>query len=740
MTKPGKTIEAGDPNTLGARFDGEGTHFALYSAHAEAVELCIHDARGEVELERLFLPEQTHGVWHGFVPGLRPGASYGYRVHGPYAPEQGHRFNPAKLLLDPCAKEIAGAFQQHSSHFGYQSRDSGREPGGEAGHPSLAHPPPGTMTGATGAHPSPEPPPDTRDNAAYMPKAVVTAPGTSPGPRRRPLVPWPETVIYECHVKGFTRLHPDVPEAMRGTFAGLSQPRVIEYLQALGVTSVELMPVHAFISEFDLRAKGLVNYWGYNSLSFFLPHPAYGAAAEFRAMVDRFHDAGLEVILDVVYNHTCEGDHRGPTLSFKGIDNRSYYQLGPDDPRRYINDSGCGNTLNIRHPQVLRLVMDSLRYWAGTLGVDGFRFDLAAILGRRESGFDPAAPFFQALAQDPALAGIKLIAEPWDIGPGGYRLGGFPAGWSEWNDRYRDTIRRFWRGDAGLLPEMARRLHGSGDLFEASGRRPWAGVNFAAAHDGFTLRDLASYEQRHNEANLEGNRDGHGSNFSDNHGVEGPTNDAEIDTRRWRRQRNLLATLAVSQGVPMLAAGDEFGRSQAGNNNTWCQDNRLNWIDWEAVTPQGRELRNFTRELLALRRRFAALRADRYRHRPTAAGEDGIQWLNSAGTTMRDEHWHDPELRVFGYLLAAGEAGNADGGENGERTRHLLVLFNGGKRAADFRLPAEPAGGWCWLLHTATPTGAVETMNAPANGSIDLPAQSIAILGNRAAEAEHDKS
>ena len=688
MTDSDRRIEAGDPGVLGARFDGEGTRFALYSAHAEAVELCLYDESGTNPIGRVFLPEQTHGVWHGYIPGLQAGTCYGYRVHGPYAPHAGHRFNPAKLLLDPYARALAGEFRRDPSHFGY-----------ELGHPDL------------------DLAPDRRDNAEHMPKAVVTAEGEAMPVRRRP-TPWPQTVIYECHVKGFTKLHPDVPEPLRGTFAGLARPEIVDYLKALGVTTVELMPVHAFVSEFDVMNKGLVNYWGYNSLNFFCPHPGYlgaGGAEEFRDMVNRFHDAGLEVILDVVYNHTCEGDHLGPTLSYKGIDNLSYYQLLPGDRRFYINDSGCGNTVNIAHPQVLRLIMDSLRYWAIEMGVDGFRFDLASILGRQERGFDPRAPFFQTLAQDPALAGVKLIAEPWDIGPGGYQLGGFPAGWAEWNDRYRDNIRRFWRGDPDLLPELARRLHGSGDLFEHAGRRSGASINYVACHDGFTLRDLVSFEQRHNEANQEQNKDGHGSNYGDNHGVEGPADDPAIDARRWRRQRNLLATLAVSHGVPMIAAGDEFGRSQSGNNNAWCHDSRLNWIDWEEISPQGRELQAFTRELLSLRQRFPALQAGEYRHRPDGKGDDGIQWLNAEGTPMRDEHWHENERRLFGYLISDGAS------------RHLLALFNASETGSAFRLPRLPEGDWNLEIDTAEePVG--ERTPFPAGGSIDLPAQSIKVL------------
>ena len=695
MTGSGRRIEAGDPSVLGARFDGEGTRFALYSAHAEAVELCLYAPGGTKPAGRVFLPEQTHGVWHGYIPGLPAGTCYGYRVHGSYAPQAGHRFNPTKLLLDPYARELAGEFRWDPSHFGY-----------EPGHPEL------------------DLVPDRRDNAAHMPKAVVTGKGGAGPGRRGPSTPWPQTVIYECHVKGFTRLHPDVPQRLRGTFAGLARPEILDYVKALGATAVELMPVHAFVSEFDMLNKGLTNYWGYNSLNFFCPHSAYlgpGGPDEFRDMVNRFHDAGLEVILDVVYNHTCEGDHLGPTLSFKGIDNLAYYQLLPGDKRFYINDSGCGNTINTAHPQVLRMIMDSLRYWAGEMGVDGFRFDLAAVFGRQERGFDPQAPFFQVLAQDPVLAGVKLIAEPWDLGPGGYQLGGFPGGWSEWNDRYRDTIRRFWRGDPEQLPELARRLHGSGDIFEHAGRRPWASINYAASHDGFSLRDLVSYEQRHNEANGERNRDGHDRNHGDNQGVEGPCDDLEIDGRRWRRQRNLLTTLAVSHGVPMLAAGDEFGRSQSGNNNAWCHDSRLNWLDWEKISPQGQALQAFTRELLALRRRFPALQAGEYRHRPEGPGAGGIQWLGSEGTPMRDEQWHEPERRVLGYLLSEGAEG---------ASRCLLTVFNASRDTASFNLPVRPEGNWQTIIDTAAAEQDRCGAEFAAGARLELPAQSIRILGN----------
>jgi len=568
-------VETGNDYPLGAVFDGEGTNFALFSEHAERVELCLYDADGRQQTARLDLPAKTHDVWHGYLPGVQAGTAYGYRVHGPYEPHTGHRFNPHKLLLDPYARAFAGAFVWHPSHFAFDR--------GEAAQDLEA---------------------DRADNAGYMPKAVVGIRDAELRTSRGMRTPWHETVIYEAHVRGMTMRHPRVPEALRGSFAGLSQPAVIDYIKSLGVTSVELLPVHAFIDEEFLVQKGLSNYWGYNTLNFFTPHPAYGSGEAFRECVDRFHDAGLEIILDVVYNHTAEGNHLGPTLSFRGIDNRSYYRLLSTDSRLYVNDSGCGNTLDLSHPRVMQLVLDSLRYWVGELGVDGFRFDLATVLGRDEQGYHADAPFFRALAQDPVLAGCKLIAEPWDLGPDGYRLGQFPPGFAEWNDRFRDTVRRFWRGDAGQLPELARRLHGSGDIFEHHNRKPCASINFVTSHDGFTLRDLVSYARRDNHANREDNNDGHRENLSANYGVEGPTDDAEIDTLRWRQQRNFLATLMLAQGVPMLQAGDELGRSQQGNNNAYCQDNPLSWIDWPALDERGEALTEFTRGLLELRRRY----------------------------------------------------------------------------------------------------------------------------------------
>ncbi len=686
-------ILPGHANAVGAVNDGDGTNFALFSAHAERVELCLFDAAGREQIARVDLPEKTHDVWHGYLPGVEPGTPYGYRVHGPYQVHAGQRFNPHKLLIDPYARELLGPFVWHESHYAYDRSVQIQD---------LSY--------------------DQHDNAAYVPKAVVPARRRKRLGVGRSLVPWHETIVYETHVRGFTATHPEVPESLRGTFAGLAQPGIIDYVKALGVTSVELLPVHAFIDEPFLVERGLTNYWGYNTLNFFTPHAAYlgGAGVEaFREFVDRYHDAGLEVILDVVYNHTAEGNHLGPNLSFRGIDNASYYQLSPRDQRFYVNDSGCGNTLNIRHPRVLQLVLDSLRYWAGDLGVDGFRFDLAAVLGRDERGFNTEAPFFQALTQDPVLAGCKFIAEPWDLGPDGYQLGHFPPAFAEWNDRFRDTVRRFWRGDPGQLPELARRLHGSGDIFEHRGRKPYASINFVTSHDGFTLRDLVSYNKRHNADNLEDNNDGHRDNLSFNHGHEGPTDDSAIDDLRWRQQRNFLATLLMAQGVPMLQAGDELGRSQAGNNNAYCQDNATSWIDWSGIDEQARGLIEFTRELLTLRRACTVLHADRFRHFDDDIYDDSIQWFNSDGKRMREAHWHERENHVLGYLLT--ENGHGSGG-----SRLLLVLFNAGAEPQDFVLPAYHGVGWQLMIDSSDPE--IEPKPMAAGTRLELAPKSVRIF------------
>src|SRR6201996_6242163 len=579
-------ISEGKPFPLGATWDGLGVNFALFSANATRVELCLFDERGERELERIDLPEYTDEVWHGYLPTARPGTVYGYRVHGPYEPDNGHRFNANKLVIAPFSKQLVAQLTGGPELFGYRFDHADKDKSF-----------------------------DDRDSAPLMQKCRVIDPAFTWGVSRKPETPWERSIIYEMHVKGFTKLHLLVPEAERGTFAGLAHPHIPNYLRSLGVTAAELLPIHAFVDDSYLVDKGLRNYWGYNSIAFLAPQPRYQRTPggnEFKAMVNQFHAAGIEVILDVVYNHTAEGNELGPTLSFKGIDNASYYRLMPDNRRYYINDTGTGNTVNLSHQRVLQLVADSLRYWATEMRVDGFRFDLATILAREPYGFDEGGGFLDACRQDPVLSSVKLIAEPWDIGPGGYQVGQFPPGWAEWNDKFRDTVRSFWKGDAGMLPEFAKRISGSSDLFNKRGRKPWASVNFITAHDGFNLNDLVSYNDKHNEANGEDNRDGHSNNHSWNHGAEGPTDDPEIIALRLRQQRNILATLLLSQGTPMITAGDEMARTQDGNNNAYAQDNETSWLDWLAINSRGQALREFTRKLIAIRNAYPALHRSRF--------------------------------------------------------------------------------------------------------------------------------
>jgi glycogen operon protein len=637
-------------------------NFALFSAHATRVELCLFDPTGRRETNRIPLPENTHEVWHGYFPRVRPGQLYGYRVHGPYAPEAGHRFNPNKLLVDPYALQLRGNLRWHDSLFGYR-----------VGSPraDLSF--------------------DRRDSAFVMPKCVVIDPAHSWGDDRRPNNSWMQTVIYEAHVKGMTARHPDVPAPLRGTFEGLADPSVVDYLVKLGVTAVELLPVQAFFDDQFLVAKGLRNHWGYNTLGFFAPAPRYlterGDIHEFKLMVRRLHEAGIEVILDVVYNHTAEGNQLGPTLSFRGIDNASYYVLG-DDPRYTFDTTGTGNSLNLRHGRVLQMVMDSLRYWVEECHVDGFRFDLASTLGRERDTFDPESVFLEATRQDPVLSHVKLIAEPWDTGPGGYQLGNYPPGWAEWNDRYRDVVRGFWKGEPGQAKELADNLLGSGRFFNQRGRRPWASVNFVTAHDGFTLRDLVSYEQKHNEPNGEDNRDGHSHNLSRNWGVEGPTDDPEIRAVRERMMRNFLATLMISQGTPMLLMGDEVGRTQEGNNNAYCQDGEINYLDWEPG-PEARALRDFAAALVAIRRSRPLLASPRFLH-DEPANPEGLyaRWLQPAGGEMTPEIWDDPLTRALGLLVATQGQG-------------LLALLNASEAEVEFALPDPIAGAWGALVDTA---------------------------------------
>ena len=618
-------VTEGNPFPLGATWDGLGVNFALFSANATKVELCLFDNEGRRELQRVELPEFTDEVWHGYLPDARPGTVYAYRVHGPYDPDAGHRFNAHKLLLDPYAKRLVGELVWDNSVYGYTV-------GADAEDMSF----------------------DVRDSAPFMPKCRVVDPAFTWGRDRSPRVPWERTIIYETHVRGFTRLHPAVPEPLRGTFAGLGSREVVDYIRKLGVTSVELLPIHAFINDSTLLQQGLTNYWGYNTIGFFAPDARYSTlhnVNEFKEMVARLHDAGLEVILDVVYNHTAEGNERGPTLSFRGIDNASYYRLLPIK-RHYVNDTGTGNTLNLSHPRVLQMVTDSLRYWVTEMHVDGFRFDLATILGRESYGFDQGGGFLDSCRQDPVLSGVKLFAEPWDIGPGGYQVGAFPPGWAEWNDRFRDTTREFWKGDERTAAGMAARLCASGDLFNRRGRKPWASVNFITAHDGFTLNDVVSYNEKHNEANGEENRDGHDHNRSWNHGVEGPTDDPEIRKLRERQKRNLLTTLLLAQGTPMLLGGDEFGRTQRGNNNAYCQDNEVSWFDWD-IDAEGRALTEFVRRLIALRERYPILRRGRFL---TGAydeelGVKDVSWITTAGGEMTQADWENGNTRCFGMLM-----------------------------------------------------------------------------------------
>ena len=671
----------GHPTTLGATWDGEGTNFALFSEHGTAVELCLFDrADTGVEAARIPLPECSDGVWHAYLPDVRPGQCYGYRVHGPYAPAEGHRFNPSKLLLDPYARAISGTVQWSDALYGYT-----------IGHPD------GDLTR------------DDRDSAAGMPKSIVVEPAFTWGDDEAPQIPWNRTVIYECHVRGMTMRHPDVPEPLRGTYLGLATDPILDHLRALGVTAVELLPIHHFVVERALVARGLTNYWGYNSIGFHAPDVRYGSGrpgeqvSEFKTMVKRLHRAGLEVMLDVVYNHSGEGDHTGPTLAFRGIDNAAYYRLLPEDRRRYVNDTGCGNTLDVRHPRVLQLVMDSLRYWVLDMHVDGFRFDLAPVLARGDDGFDPHAAFLTMARQDPVLSRVKLIAEPWDLGPGGYRLGGFPAHWSEWNDKYRDTVRRFWRGDQGQVADLASRLAGSSDLFHGRGRGPGASVNFVTAHDGFPLRDLVSYEQKHNEANGEGNQDGTNENWSRNWGAEGPTELPHVHRMRHRITRNLLASLAFSQGVPMLSHGDELGRTQQGNNNGYCHDGELTWVDW-ALDADARATLAFTRRVLAIRAANSVLRRRTFfKGEPIPGfGAKDLTWLRPDGQEMIDDDWRDARAQVLGMLIHAHAADERD--ERGRLVggHTMLLLLNGGARRRDFTLPALAVpGAWHEVLSTA---------------------------------------
>jgi glycogen operon protein len=699
----------GNPYPLGATWDGRGVNFALFSAHAEKVELCLFDRSGGQEQARIVLPEYTDEVWHGYLPEARPGQLYGYRVHGPYDPPNGLRFNPNKLLIDPYARSLSGPLQWHDVVFGYRVGGPREDLGF-----------------------------DRRDSARFVPKSRVVETAFTWSNDRRPSTSWEETIILELHVRGFTMTHPEVDAAVRGSFSALAAPAVIDYLVDLGVTAVELLPIHVAVPERMLTQRRLTNYWGYSTIGFFAPDPRFlptGMIAEFKTVVQRLHDAGIEVLLDVVYNHTAEGNHLGPTLSFRGIDNLSYYRL-EEDRRFYTDYTGTGNSLNFDHPRVLQLVTDSLRYWAGEMHVDGFRFDLAPTLGREEGEYSQGSAFFDTIRQDPQLAGVKLIAEPWDVGPGGYQLGNFPPGWAEWNAEYRDVVRRFWKGDGGLVANIASRVAGSSDIFGYRGRRPWASVNFITAHDGFTLHDLVSYNEKHNEANGEDNRDGHDGNFSWNCGVEGPTDDPATVALRDRQKRNLLATLLLSLGMPMLVAGDELGRTQRGNNNAYCQDNEISWLEWQRVRGEDEALRAFVRALIHLRRRHRVFSRPRF-FRGEVLSEDGLKditWVTPAGEEAKDEDWSNPVALTLGYVLggAAGEFYTTGGQRDIDAS--FLVMMNAFHGDLDFRFPRLSAElAWEALVDTAEPTGLVSDGKLYVAGhSYPLRARSFALFINRA--------
>jgi glycogen operon protein len=711
MSANGHRVWPGLPYPLGVTWDGSGTNFALFTAHAERVELCLYEPDGQQEQARIVLPEYTHEIWHAYLPDVRPGQFYGYRVYGPYDPKAGHRFNHHKLLIDPYAKLLAGELTWNDALFGYRVGDAKED---------LSF--------------------DDRDSAPYIPKCVVVDSAFTWG-RRPERAHWHDTIIYEMHVRGFTMRHPDVPEALRGTFAALSTAPVVEHLRNLGVTAVELLPVHAFVHDRHLIERGLRNYWGYNTLGFFALHPEYcaaGGVGDFKTFVQHMHDAGIEVILDVVFNHTAEGNRMGPTLSFRGIDNRSYYYLTQENRRFYWDVTGTGNSLELRHRHVMQMVTDSLRYWVEEMQVDGFRFDLATTLARVGEAYDEHASFLEAVGQDPTLAAVKLIAEPWDTGPDGYQLGQFPPGWAEWSDQYRDTVRKFWKGDEQQLPTFASRFAGSADIFDRRGRRTWASINFVTAHDGFTLRDLVSYDAKRNEANLEDGRDGHNHNYSWNSGAEGPTDDPGIQRLRRQQMRNFLATLLLSQGVPMLLAGDELGRTQGGNNNAYCQDNETSWIDWESGGAEAEALLGFTQRLIALRREHIVFHRNHFFHGEVIPGTQvkDVQWLRPDGGEMTPQDWQNPIARSVAVCLS-GEAGLTHLTAFGEPELDdtFLLLLNASHEPVPFRLPAQPADvRWEALLDTADDDGASEGTAAAPGSELTLAARSLRLLIRRPLE------
>ncbi|AAF09848.1 glycogen debranching protein GlgX [Deinococcus radiodurans] len=707
------TLRPGSPFPLGATWDGKGTNFALYSENATGVELCLFDAEGHET--RFPLTEQTAFVWHGYLPGIQPGQRYGYRVHGEYAPEKGLRFNPNVVLLDPYAKALDGTEQFDRGVFGYVA-------GGEDDSQMQ------------------------EEEQRGAPLGLVVDPMFNWVGDQKPGIPFHQSVIYEAHVKGLTMTHPDVPEELRGTYAGVATPAILDYLRDLGITAIEFLPVHQHVDDPFLLDKGLTNYWGYSTLNFFAPDVRYsaearkgnpsGAVPEFKNMVRALHDAGIEVILDVVYNHTAEGNHMGPTMSFKGIDNPTYYRLVADDQRFYFDYTGTGNSLNVRHPQTLQLIMDSLRYWVTEMHVDGFRFDLASTLARGLHEVDQLSGFFTIIHQDPIISQVKLIAEPWDVGEGGYQVGNFPVNWAEWNGIYRDDMRSFWKGEGGLASEIGYRITGSSDLYEFNGRKPYASINFVTAHDGFTLRDSVTYEQKHNEANGEGNNDGHNHNITWNCGVEGPTDDPEINRLRGQQMRNFLATLLLGQGTPMILGGDEFGRTQGGNNNAYCQDNDISWYDWEKVDE---ELLAFTRKLIALRKAHPSLHRRKFFAGRNIRGEDvrDIVWLRFDGAEMSDEDWNNPQTQSLGMFLAGDGLADVDAEGKPLTDDHLLLLLSSSYVDLPFKMPdLGGCGEWDLLLDTSD-DGAEEKV--AAGGETTLRGRSVKLYRCQVPEKELEK-
>jgi isoamylase len=684
-------LTAGSPVRLGATWDGRGTNFALFSAHAEKIELCLFDSQGRREIDRVSLPERTEDVWHGYLADVTPGQLYGYRVHGPYEPEKGHRFNANKLLIDPYAKRLAGRLVWSDAHFGYR-------PGSPRHDLSF----------------------DRRDNARGVPKAVVMDETSHWGRHEpRPNIPWEDTIIYEAHVKGLTKTREDVPPGLRGSYRALAAPAMIDHLKRLGVTTIELLPVHGFLDDRALVERKLVNYWGYNTIAFFAPEQRYaqnGPLDDFRTAVARLHEAGFEVMLDVVYNHTAEGNHLGPTLSFRGSDNASYYWLTPNSGRYYENFTGCGNSLNLTNMRVLQMVMDSLRYWVEVSHVDGFRFDLASTLARGPHGFDQHSAFLTAVRQDPVLATVKLVAEPWDLGHNGYQVGHFPSQWSEWNDSYRQAMRRYWGGEGHLIGDVSRRMTGSADLFDRDARSPRAGINHITVHDGFTLADLYSYNTKHNEANGEDNRDGSGHNHSTNCGHEGPTDDPAILALRRQLRKNQLACLMLAQGVPLLLAGDEVGNSQGGNNNAYCQDNEIGWIDWSNLGKSPDDMTDFVGRLTGLRKRFPQLAARHWVHGKRADGTFGVLWLTPKASEMTEADWNFPEGRFLSYVLGPVGAGPT-----------LYIALSAAPEAIEFILPELPGPStWKLLLNTADDEPPVTLFKSGA--AMSAPPRSVIVL------------